>query len=57
MNDRKEIIEMLYFLKKQAFSVSDKKNITVLDNVYYESFDFIITSAIAKLKEDGGMWE
>lgn len=57
MNDRKEIIEMLYILKKQAYSVSNEKNMTVLDNISHDSFDFVITSAIAKLKEDGGMWE
>ena len=57
MNDRKEIIEMLYILKEQAYSVSNEKNMTVLDNISHDSFDWIITSAIGKLKEDGEMWD
>ena len=57
MNDRKEIIEMLYILKESAFSVSNEKNMTVLDNISHDSFDWVITSAIGKLKEDGEMWD
>lgn len=55
MNDRKEIIEMLYLLKENAFAKGNKT--TEIDDISWSSFDFVITSAIAKLKEDGGMWE
>ena len=57
MNDRKEIIEMLYLLKNNAKRVSNEKNTTVITDVNPESFDWVITSAIAKLKEDGNSWE
>lgn len=55
MNDRKEIIEMLYLLKEQAFPNGNK--ITQINDVSWSSFDFVITSAIGKLKEDGEMWD
>lgn len=62
MNERKEIIEMLYLLKEQARVVSSSdgeiaRNTTLLANISPQSFDWVMTSAIAKLKEDGGMWE
>lgn len=57
MNERDEIIEMLYILKKNMASVHNCKNDTVITDVSPESFDWIITSAIGKLKEDGNKWE
>lgn len=61
MNERQEIIEMLYILKDAARMVSNSdeeiaKNITLLANITPQSFDWVITSAIAKLKEDGGLY-
>ena len=56
MNEREEIIEMLYILKKNMASVHNCKNDTVITDVSPESFDWVITSAIAKLKEDGGLY-
>lgn len=61
MNERKEIIEMLYLLKEQARIASSSdgeiaRNTTLLTNISPQSFDFVITSAIAKLKEDGGLY-
>lgn len=61
MNERKEIVEMLYLLKDAAQRVYGPngeiaRNTTALDNISPESFDWVITSAIAKIKEDGGMW-
>ena len=55
MNDRKEIIEMLYLLKENASANGNKT--TEIDGVSWSSFDFVMTSAIAKLKEDGEMWD
>lgn len=61
MNERKEIIEMLYLLKEQARMVSSPegevaRNTTLLANISPQSFDWVITSAIAKLKEDGRLY-
>lgn len=55
MNDRKEIIEMLYLLKENAFAKGNKT--TEISDVSWSSFDFVITSAISKLKEDGGLFK
>lgn len=54
MNNREEIIEMLYLLKENASANGNKT--TKIDDVSWSSFDFVITSAIAKLKEDGGVF-
>lgn len=61
MNERREIIEMLYLLKDAAQRVYGSngevaRNTTALENISPESFDWVITSAIAKLKEDGGLF-